>query len=130
MSEKLDRVIELLESINKWVKLTGVEKAKQVIEKEFSDETKTLVYHLSDGRSSDDIERLLNKKTTDNTIRTWWKRWSKMGIMEIHPNYKKRYWKTFDLEDFGIEIPEVTENVVQEPVKENKEVENNVGQEQ
>lgn len=100
---------KILKEILKWIRIDGVNRTKQIIEAEFIDEIKILIYHFSDGRSSDDIEKLLNKKVSDVTIRNSWKKWAKLGIMEAHPDYKKRYRKIFNLEDFGIEIPAIPE---------------------
>ena len=99
--------LKTLKEILKWIKVSGLENIKKKISDEFSDENKILVYSLSDGKSSDEIEKILNKKITGMSIRNWWKSWAKQGLMEIHPDYKKRYKAIFNLEDFGISIPEI-----------------------
>jgi hypothetical protein len=108
MSPENEEQTKILKEILKWIKIDGISKVKDILIKEMSDDKKILVYHYSDGKSSDEIEKLLNKKVTDMSIRNWWKGWAKLGLMELHPNYKKRYIKVFDLADFGIEIPDLT----------------------
>jgi len=98
--------LRVLKEILKWTKIQGMDKVKQIMLTEFSDEKKRLVYSLSDGRSSDDIEKVLNKQVSDVSVRNWWKSWARMGITELHPDYKKRYIKLFSLEDFGIDLPD------------------------
>lgn len=113
--------LKVLKEILKWTKIQGIDKVKQIMINEFSDEKKRLVYSLSDGRSSDDIEKMLNKRVSDVSIRNWWKSWAKMGIMELHPDYKKRYIKLFNLEDFGIELPDNTQILDQKEINKTSE---------
>jgi hypothetical protein len=107
MEEEIKKQTELLKEILKWTKIQGIDRIKQVMINEFSDEKKKLVYDNSNGISSDDIEKLLNGKVSDMSVRNWWKGWARMGLMELHPNYKKRYIKIFNLEDFGIDVPDL-----------------------
>ena len=105
MSEEIKEQTEILREILRWTKISNLDKVRNILLGELNDENKTLVYFLSDGKSSDEIEKIMNKKVTDMSIRNWWKKWGKLGIMEIHPNYKKRFMKIFDVEDYGIKIP-------------------------
>ncbi len=107
MDDKDPEQTRILKELLKWIRIDVKIRVKQAIESEFSEEKKIVVYHFSDGRSSDDIERLLNKTVTDVTIRSWWKKWARLGFMELHPEYKKRYVRVFNLEDFGIDIPDL-----------------------
>lgn len=118
MSEgKFDRVIEVLEELLKWTKFEGTEKVRAVMDSELDDDIKKLIYHLSDGKSSPEIAKIVN--VTSQTIRNYWKKWAKKGIMEIHPDYKRRYRKIFSLEEVGIEVPELEKA---EPTEKEKEI--------
>jgi Fic family protein len=109
MSEdKIDKIIELLQEILKWTKIEGKKKVRTVIDSELDDDTKKLIYHLSDGKSSSEIVKFVD--VTGRTVRRYWKKWAKKGIMGIHPDYKRRYQKLFSLEEVGIEPPEVEED--------------------
>lgn len=132
MNEKDLEQTKILREILKWIKIEGINRVRQIMEDEFKEEMKILIYHFSDGRSSDDIEKLLNKKISDVTIRSWWKKWAKLGIMELHPDYKKRYKRIFNLEDFGIEIPNLPDkaNIEVPSESKNKEVDDNDGKNQ
>lgn len=113
-----------------WIKISGIDKAKQIIDEELTgDPKKVLVYDLSDGKSSDDIEKILQKKVSDMTIRNWWKKWARRGIMNSDASHKGRFSKLFNLEDFGIEIPSLSEKdattATQEVLTEEKEGDEN-----
>jgi len=103
--EKLDRIIELLEEILKWTRFEGNQRVKEILLDELDTDTKKIVYELSDGRSSPEIEKMAD--VTSKTIRDWWKKWANRGLTEVHPGYKVRFHKVFSLGDFGIEIPKV-----------------------
>lgn len=103
--EKLDRIIELLEEILKWTRFEGNQRVKEILLDELDTDAKKIVYELSDGRSSPEIEKMAD--VTSKTIRDWWKKWANRGLTEVHPEYKVRFHKVFSLGDFGIEIPKV-----------------------
>lgn len=107
MNEKGDEIIELLEKILKWTKFQGKRKAKDILTSLLDDNKKKLIYHLSNGRSSPEIAE--KAKVDPSTVRYYWRKWAAEGIVEIHPDYKKRYRRLFELKDFGIEVPEVVE---------------------
>jgi hypothetical protein len=69
-----------------------------------NEEKKQQVFQMSDGRSSPEIAKLA--KIDPSTVRDYWKEWASVGLMEIHPDFKKRYHRVFSLEDVGIEPPE------------------------
>ena len=102
---------DILKEILKWTKFEGIQKVKQVLENTLDDDTKKLIYELSDGRPSPEIARIA--RVTPPTVRNYWKDWAILGITEIHPDYKKRYHRVFSLKEVGIEveIPEVEELV-------------------
>ncbi|MGA2934073.1 MAG: hypothetical protein ABSD81_02840 [Methanomicrobiales archaeon] len=78
-----------------------------VLESTLDTETKRMIYHLSDGkRGSVEIAGL--SKTSDSTVRRYWASWAKLGIAEsFKVRGGDRYKKSFDLEDFGIPVPEL-----------------------
>jgi hypothetical protein len=102
-SESVDDSKRILVEILKWMKFTGMEKLRKSIDDSMETDLKKLVYELSDGRSSPEIEQ--ETGVDDSTIRDYWKEWAYLGLVEIHPDYKKRYRKLFSLGEFGIEVP-------------------------
>lgn len=103
--EKQDEITKLLKEILKWRRFEVTEKVRAVLDSELDTDTKKLTYHLSNGESSPRIAKIV--QVDPSTVRDYWKKWGRMGIMEIHPDYKKRYRKIFSLEEVGIEVPEL-----------------------
>lgn len=120
--DKQDRMIELLEEILKWTKFEGRKRVTEVFKSELDDETKKLVYELSDGRSSPEIARIV--KVDSSTVRDWWRKWADTSIMEICQGYKRRYCKTLSLGELGIEAPEFEPTALEEKKEEKNEQQN------
>ena len=111
---------DILREILKWTKFQAMQKVKQVLETTLDNDTKKLIYELSDGRSSPKIAEIVG--VTPSTVRDYWKDWAVLGIVEIHPEYKRRYRRIFSLREVGIEVPEVEEKIeVQEEEIEGEE---------
>ncbi len=94
---------EILKEILKWTKFEGMQKVKQVLVDNLDSDVKKLTYELSDGRSSLEIAKAVG--IAEHTVRNYWKDWSIIGIVEIHPELKKRYRQIFSLKEVGVEIP-------------------------
>lgn len=96
----------LLREIVKWMRFTGMKEVKSVLASALDTEQKKLIYHLSDG-SKGSVEIAQQGGVSDFTVRNYWKQWSKLGIVEaMKVGRGDRFKKTFDLEDFGMEIPQ------------------------
>ena len=111
MSEdKLDKMIDLLEDIRKWIRFQGWRNIKKILLDTLKTDEDKLVYHYSDGRSS----RGVAEKTpvSHSTVTNMWEKWAKIGIVEpLQVQRGTRYRKIFLLEEFGIEIPEISNPV-------------------
>lgn len=100
------RVEELLSEILKWIRFAGTKEVKGVLTSALDTEQKKLVYHLSNGDNGS-VGIANQSGVSDFTVRTYWKQWSKLGIVEaIKIRRGDRYKKSFDLEDFGIGVPQ------------------------
>jgi len=97
------RTIELLGEIAKWVRFQGIQLARQVFAEALRKDIEKLAYHYSDGRSSTEIAKIVG--VSDFAVRSYWKRWSTIGIAVPSSKFKGRYERLFSLEDLGIEIP-------------------------
>ena len=100
---------DILKEILKWTKFEGMQKVKQVLETTLDTDTKKLIYELSDGISSPKIAKIVGVDPA--TVRDYWKDLAVLGIVEIHPEYKRRYRRIFSLKEVGIEVPEVKEKI-------------------
>ncbi len=105
MSQENEQTI-LLREIVKWLRFTGMKEVKTVLASALDSDQKKLIYHLSDGnKGSMDIGQ--QSGVSDFTVRSYWKQWSKLGIVEgIKVGRGDRFKKTFDLEDFGVDVPQ------------------------
>jgi len=97
---------ELLREILKWIKFAGAKEVKSVLLATLDTEQKRLVYHLSDGDHGS-LEIAKAAGTSDTTVRRHWASWARQGIVgPLKVRGGERYKKSFELEDFGIEVPQ------------------------
>jgi transposase len=105
-----------------------MKEVKTVLTSALDADQKKLIYHLSDGNKGS-VEIAQQSGVSDFTVRNYWRQWSKLGIVEaMKVRRGDRYKKTFDLEDFGIEIPQPKTVTQQKPAEQtgSEEVEKNV----
>jgi hypothetical protein len=108
----------ILLEILKWTKIEGIPKVKQILENELDTDTKKIIYESSDGLSSPEIAQLVG--VDPKTVRDYWKDWGVLGIVEIHPEFKKRYRRVFSLREVGIEIPQCNQKQEQKETLQEK----------
>lgn len=103
---KEDKMIELLEKLVKWTRITGIPHVKRLLEETLKDPKHKLVYHLSDGKSTREIQRLSG--VDFRTVASLWKKWYKLGLVDPMParGRGQRYRYSFSLEDFDIKVPQ------------------------
>lgn len=115
--EKTGRIIELLEEILKWVRLEGVQRAKDTLIGLLKTDTEKLVYENSDGRTSREIADVVG--TSHATITNYWKKWARYGVVKEMSTRGggSRFKRVFSLSDFGIEVPQIIlrEQIVEKP---------------
>lgn len=105
--QSLERIIELLEEVLKWIKFAGAREVRTVLMNILDTEQKRLVYHLSDGdHGTVEISKAAN--VSDRTVRRYWESWARLGIVvPLGVRGGVRYKKSFELEDFGFTIPQM-----------------------
>jgi len=107
--DKQDRMIELLEELLKWTKVTNIPHVKKLLLELLSSDEQKIAYHNSNGNSSRDVAEIAGASQTDVT--KWWKVWIRTGIAEpLSVQRGDRAKRAFSLQDFGIEVPQPTEN--------------------
>jgi len=104
-----DEQIRLLREILKWIRFAGAKEVGDVLVRALDSKQKRLVYHLSDGeRGAVQIGEAAN--ISDRTVRRYWESWARLGIVDsMKVRGGERYMKSFELEDFGIEVPDLAE---------------------
>jgi hypothetical protein len=115
LNEEINEQTILLKEILKWIKFTGMNQVKTILEKELKTDADKIVYQNSDGKHG--TKELGNQVgVSHNTVHERWALWAKMGLGENIPvSGGTRFKRSFDLEEFGIKVPEVkiTQAVVQ-----------------
>lgn len=112
------RTVELLEELLKWIKVSTMLTIKKKFEENIQTDTEKLVYELSDGKSSPAIASIVG--IDPSTVRDYWHKWADAGLMEVCPNYKRRFCRLFSLGELGIEVPE---SKLEQPTEEENEYE-------
>lgn len=122
---------ETLDEVVCWLRIEGSEKVKKLLEGILDSTEKILMYHLSDGKSNKAIGEMcgVDPKTVSNNYRSW----HRLGLMKSQSlqEGKYKYFKAFNVEDFGIKIPTITkQETKQKPDSEQTRVEQKTGNEE
>jgi len=117
-----DDQISILKEILKWIRFTGMNQVRAVLETELKTDADKLIYQHSDGKHGT-VELGKLAGLSNAAVHDRWASWTKMGLGEsIAARGGSRFKRSFDLEDFGIEVPEAKAEKEQE-VKEGGPVE-------
>lgn len=107
----LTDVYNVLKELLKWVKFSGSKEVKSVLDSNIHSDEEKMIYSLSNGaNSSYDIAKIIGANdTVRRRVSDHWDRWEKAGLGEpVSSQGKgKRFKRSFDLEDFGIKVPEI-----------------------
>lgn len=119
---KEDRIVELLEELVRWTKVTSIPHVKELLES--LPDVEKIGYQYSDGRSSRDVAKVA--KVRYDTVVKWWRKWHTLGIVEpMQVQRGMRYRRSFSLEDFDIKVPQLQkEKTTPEENKSKEEKEN------
>ena len=108
MSNEENEQTKLLREILKWIKFAGMKAVKEVLNSALDTDQKKLAYQLSDGDSGMTEVCKATEIASTSTISRYWKSWQKLGLGEsISVKGGERFKRVFDLEDFGIEVPQL-----------------------
>jgi hypothetical protein len=97
-----DDCAKILGELLKWTKVTSYKQVKATLEEALAKDAERLVYHLSDGkRTGVEINQLTG--ISPATISILQSSWTKLGLLA---KGAKAYEKQFNLEDFGLPVPD------------------------
>ena len=105
----LQEIADSLRELVIWTRVIGYPIVKQTLETVLGSDEKRLVYHLTDGqRSVKEIQKLTGINA--RYISEWGQEWERLGIASPSrvSSVRGRRQRTFDLVDFGLEIPEIS----------------------
>jgi hypothetical protein len=107
-NDKLERMIELLEEMLKWMKVTSIPQVKNLLLDILPSDKEKIAYQHSDGQDSEKVAQFTG--VGHATISRWWKTWIRAGIADsVSARGGERARHAFSLEDFGIEVPQTKE---------------------
>lgn len=116
MSQENEQTI-LLREILKWIKFAGMREVKNTLGSVLDNEQKRLVYHLSEGNHGTVEIAKLAGIGSNSTVADMWEVWLRLSLGESIPvKGGTRFKRSFDLEDFGIEVPRIKEIKKEEQV--------------
>lgn len=100
----LNKTNALMDEVATWLRVSGYDKVKKLLEDTLDTPEKKMIYHLSDGKSSREVHSATGVHFT--TVASYWRSWYKVGLMKSIPvKGGDRNIRNFDLKDFGIDIP-------------------------
>lgn len=118
MSEIEKESLNVLKEILKWIRFSGWTNVKQILLDTLNEPEKLVAYSLTNGDNGlDYIKDRIGRSR--GTVQRYWASWQKIGIVEsINVKGGTRAKAQFNLEEFGVEIPELNlEEIVQEEEK-------------
>lgn len=108
MSEELKTLKSIdykLDQLLKWTRFAGMQQLRTILAQNLMTDIEMLIYELSDGeRSAREIARLINVGS-HATITNYWRKWSKLGIVEPSPKRQGRFQRICSLEEVGLTVP-------------------------
>jgi hypothetical protein len=100
-------ITQLLRELVRWSKFEGVPKLRAILEQNLRSDKEKIIYELSDGeRSTRDITKVVGG--SHETIRRYWEKWSKLGIVDESHGQEGRFRHICSLEEVGMEVPQMT----------------------
>jgi len=125
MSEELATLKAIqatMEKLLKWTRIASIQQLRSVLTQNLTTDNEMLIFELSDGeRTSREIAKLA-RVGSNATILSYWRKWSKVGIVEPSPQRKGRFHHICSLEEVGLTVPPVALTIMETPqLDENEE---------
>jgi len=108
--------VKLLKEVLNWTKFAGMNQVQSVLENTLNNPEKRLAYQLSDGKRGTIEVGKLSKVGSPTKVGILWKEWKRKGLGDsFSVQGGERFKRTFDLEDFGIEVPAIPSAAASQP---------------
>ena len=106
---------KLLQEILKWIRFAGMKQVKDILINTLDTDQKKIIYQFSDGsRGIVEVGKVAGISGTATVFR-YWKNWTKLGLGDyVAVKGGDRFKRAFDLEELGIDVPQVKESEKEE----------------
>jgi len=108
MSEELEALKNIeskLDQLLKWTRFAGMQQLRTIISQNLTTDAEMLVFELSDGeRTTREVARFAGVGS-NSTVAGYWKKWSKLGIIEPSQKRQGRFQRICSLEEVGLPVP-------------------------
>ena len=109
-NDLLEELVKTNKEILRWIKFANIGNVQEVLIKTLDTPNKLVAYQLSDGNNTSTTVSE-KAKASQTTVSRWWRNWIKLGIADsISMQGGARAKRIFDLEDFGISVPNLQED--------------------
>jgi len=103
--QALKEIASTLKELLKWSRFAGMQQLRNVLSQTLKTETEMLIYELSDGTRGTREVASAAGIGSNATVAAYWRKWSKVGIVEPSPTYQGRYQRICSLEEVGLTVP-------------------------
>ena len=120
----LKEIASTLKQILKWSRFAGMQQLRTALAMNLATDEEMLVYELSDGTNGTREVASLAHLGSNATVARYWKKWSKIGIVEPSQKFQGRYQRICSLEEVGITIPSVAKRGPRENLEQKEQDQN------
>jgi hypothetical protein len=111
MSEEL-RVLKNIESkldqLLMWTRFAGMQQLRTILAQNLTKDLEMLIYELSDGERSTREIAELSGVGSNATVTNYWRKWSRLGIVEPSEIRQGRFRRICSLEEVGLTAPPIS----------------------
>lgn len=115
MSEELKVLKNIeykLDQLLKWMRFAGMQQLRTIISQNLTTDVEMLVFELSDGeRTTREVARLAGVGS-NSTVAGYWKKWSKLGIIEPSQKRQGRFQRICSLQEVGLTVPPLPQSSI------------------
>ena len=98
---------ETLKQILRWVRFQSLERVRQIIEKEVTQDPK----RIDGDKGRPEVSKISG--VASSTIQTWWDRWYSLGLLEPSSKRKGMVRKMCGIEEVGLAVPNELKAILQ-----------------
>ena len=108
MSEELKTLKSIegkLDQLLKWTRFAGMQQLRTILAQNLTTDTEMLIYELSDGERGTREVAAVSGVGSNATVANYWRRWSRLGIVEPSERRQGRFRRISSLEEVGLTVP-------------------------